>query len=130
MYTVEGLSIGEITRRQCMTRGQDGLLLLSCRTLSFLASCRFIPAFPLLPLFLCVSKVLGLRFGCGSVACLMALGQTLQGYCNPARLVRNACQLQTHFHSAQGPGQHQIVEVSQVSDAKYFACKFGKARSQ
>ena len=32
---------------QCMTRGQDGLLFLSCRTLSFLASCRFIPAFPL-----------------------------------------------------------------------------------
>src|SRR5436190_7607695 len=30
---------------QCMTRGQDGLLFLSCRTLSFLASCRFIPAF-------------------------------------------------------------------------------------
>ena len=47
MYTVEGLSIGEITRRQCMTRGQDGLLFLSCRTLSFLASCRFIPAFSL-----------------------------------------------------------------------------------
>src|SRR5881227_2182766 len=53
---------------QCMTRGQDGLLLLSCRTLSFLASCRFIPAFPPLPLFLCVSKVLCLVFGCGSVA--------------------------------------------------------------
>src|SRR2546423_11107044 len=52
---------------QCMTRGQDGLLLLSCRTLSFLASCRFIPAFPL---FLRVSKVLPfsvfpcLRGGC------------------------------------------------------------------
>src|SRR5438874_2920770 len=59
MYTVEGLSIGEITRRQCMTQGQDGLLLLSCRTLSFLASCRFIPA---RPLFLCVSKVLGVGF--------------------------------------------------------------------
>ena len=27
-----------------MTRGQDGSLLLSCRTLSFLTPCRFIPA--------------------------------------------------------------------------------------
>src|SRR5437773_8211350 len=36
---------------QCMTRGQDGLLFLSCRTLSFLASCRFIPAYSLCPLW-------------------------------------------------------------------------------
>src|SRR5436305_12435275 len=60
---------------QCMTRGQDGLLLLSCRTLSFLASCRFIPAFPPLTLFLRVSKVLPFStfsavnyFGCSAVA--------------------------------------------------------------
>src|SRR6266852_4953460 len=30
-------------RRPHMTRGQDGLLGLSCRTLSFLTPCRFIP---------------------------------------------------------------------------------------
>src|SRR5438128_1449945 len=29
---------------ECMTRGQVGLLFLSCKTLSFLTSCRFIPA--------------------------------------------------------------------------------------
>jgi hypothetical protein len=27
----------------CKTRGQDGSLLLSCKTLSFSTSCRFIP---------------------------------------------------------------------------------------
>ena len=31
------------------TRGQDGLLLLSCRTLSFPTTCRFIPALRLSP---------------------------------------------------------------------------------
>jgi hypothetical protein len=30
--------------RRCKTRGQDGSLLLSCKTLAFSTSCRFIPA--------------------------------------------------------------------------------------
>ena len=55
--SIPGLSVPLFTLRlqprdwRCKTRGQDGSLLLSCQTLSFLTSCRFIPAHnePILP---------------------------------------------------------------------------------
>src|SRR5260370_20319574 len=48
--SIPGLSVPLSTLRlqpldcRCKTRGQDGSLLLSWQTLSFLTSCRFIPA--------------------------------------------------------------------------------------
>jgi hypothetical protein len=47
LFTLQSVPHGP----DCKTRGQDGLLFLSCRTLSFPATCRFIPAHGLSPKF-------------------------------------------------------------------------------
>ena len=49
---------------------------------------------------------------------------------NPAIFVRDACQPKPHLNSAQGSGEHEIVEASQVTDAKNFAGDFGKTRAE
>src|SRR5262245_11943552 len=43
------------------TRGQDGLLLLSCKTLSFSTTCRFIPAHGQTPIWLLIGQLREVR---------------------------------------------------------------------
>src|SRR6185312_9026366 len=49
---------------------------------------------------------------------------------NAAFLVRHAGQTQPHLNSAQSSHQHQVVEVSQMSDAKYTARKLREPGAQ
>jgi len=51
----------------------------------------------------------------------MAGRQTLQRGIDPALLVRDVRQLQPHFHAAERTCQHQVIEVPQMPDAKYFS---------
>jgi hypothetical protein len=45
-------------------------------------------------------------------------------------LVRHAGQSKAHFYSAEGSGEHEVVEATEMPDAKYFAGKFGETGSE
>ena len=60
LFTLHALPRGSV----CETRGQDGSLLLSCETLSFSTSCRFIPALWVSRLFSVVLVVLVQKMYC------------------------------------------------------------------
>lgn len=49
---------------------------------------------------------------------------------NSATFVRYAREPKSHLNSAEGSGEREVVEASQVADAKYFAGDFRKTRAQ
>ena len=44
-----------------------------------------------------------------------------------AKFDRNADVRHRHFRAGNGAGQHELVEIADVSDTKYLACDLGEA---
>src|ERR1035438_2136846 len=53
--------------------------------------------------------------------------KSVEGCGNTTAVVRNAGEPKTHFDTAECSSQHQIVEATQVSDAKYLVGKLRQA---
>src|SRR5258705_4507697 len=53
-----------------------------------------------------------------------ALGKVIERREHAAPLVRNVREREAHFDAGEGAGEHQIVEVAEMSDSKYLPCEF------
>src|ERR1035438_2709932 len=61
---------------------------------------------------------------------LSRLGQIIERGANAALAMADAGEFQSHLDSRQRAGQHQIVEIAQMSDANDLARQFSEPRSQ
>src|SRR5580704_7322107 len=53
--------------------------------------------------------------------------KSVEGRGNTTAVVRNASEPKTHFDAAECSSEHQVVEATQVSDAKYLVGQLGQA---
>src|SRR5712691_3527966 len=59
-----------------------------------------------------------------------ALGKVIERREHAALLVRNVREREAHLDAGEGAGEHQIVEVAEVSDSKYLPREFPQAGAE
>ena len=63
----------------------------------------------------------------GQAACrpricrLVGPGEDVERGGHASVFVRDGAEAQAHFDSAQGSGEHQVIEVAEMADAEYFS---------